>query len=237
MNYVDTIDDLVPVRQALISVYDKRGLDLLVPGLLRVNPALSILSTGGSFAALAALLGAQPGGAGAKAAGCLRQVSDYTGQPEMQGGLVKTLDFKIYLGLLSETYNPEHAADLSRTGATPIDLVVVNLYPFADTIARPGVTPEQARANIDIGGPCLVRAAAKNFLRVAAVVDPADYPPLLAELESAGGALGLATRFRLAQKAFAATADYDRAIAGYLDGRSPGEVAAAYARIRGRGNV
>jgi phosphoribosylaminoimidazolecarboxamide formyltransferase/IMP cyclohydrolase len=244
MNYVDTIDDLVPVRQALISVYNKRGLDLLVPGLLRVNPALSILSSGGSFAAVAALLGAQPGGAkpggagaGAKAAGCLRQVSDYTGQPEMQGGLVKTLDFKIYLGLLSETYNAAHAADLSRTGATPIDLVVVNLYPFADTIARPGVTPEQARANIDIGGPCLVRAAAKNFLRVAAVVDPADYPSLLTELESAGGALGLATRFRLAQKAFAATADYDRAIAGYLDGRSPGEVAAAYARIRGGGNA
>jgi phosphoribosylaminoimidazolecarboxamide formyltransferase/IMP cyclohydrolase len=246
MNFVDTIDERVPVRRALISVFNKRGLDLLVPGLLRINPSLSILSTGGSYVAVAAILGAaaaraqpgaaQPGAAGA-GAGSLRQVSDYTGQPEMQGGLVKTLDFKIYLGLLSETYNPEHSADLERTGAEPIDLVVVNLYPFKETIAHAGVTPEQARANIDVGGPCMLRAAAKNFLRVAAVVDPADYQAILAELEAGGGALSLATRFRLAQKAFAATAEYDRAIASYMGGLQAGQVAACYPNLRPGGKA
>ncbi len=230
MNFVDTIDERVPVRRALISVFNKRGLDLLVPGLLRVNPALRILSTGGSFVALNAILGSG-------AARSLKQVSDYTGQPEMQGGLVKTLDFKIYLALLSETYNPAHAADLARVGAEPIDLVVVNLYPFRETIAHQGVTPEQARANIDVGGPCMLRAAAKNFLRVAAVVDPADYPALLAELESGGGALSLATRFRLAQKAFAATAEYDRAIAEYLAGVQAARVAACYPNLKAGGAV
>ena len=225
MNFVDTIDERVRVQQALISVHDKTGLDLLVPGLLRVNPGLRILSTGGSYAAIAAVLGSQAGGS-------LWQVSDYTGQPETQGGLVKTLDFKIYLGLLTETYNEAHAADLARTGAAPIDLVVVNLYPFARTIARQGVTPEQARANIDIGGPCMLRAAAKNFLRVAAVVDPADYPALLAELDAGQGSLGLETRFRLAQKAFAATAEYDRAIAGYLASCSAVQVTACYPNLR-----
>jgi phosphoribosylaminoimidazolecarboxamide formyltransferase/IMP cyclohydrolase len=225
MNFVQTIDDRVPVRRALISVFNKRGLDLLVPGLLRVSPGLSILSTGGSYVAISAILGA-------KGADRLKQVSDYTGQPEMQGGLVKTLDFKIYLGLLSETYNPAHADDLRRTGAQAIDLVVVNLYPFRETIARPGVTAEQARANIDVGGPCLLRAAAKNFLRVAAVVDPADYPAVLAELEANDGALGLATRFRLAQKSFAATAEYDRAIAGYLGGLEASQVAACYPDLK-----
>ena len=228
MNFVQTIDDRVPVRRALISVFNKRGLDLLVPGLLRANPALSILSTGGSFVALNAILGS-------RAVRALRQVSDYTGQPEMQGGLVKTLDFKIYLALLSETYNPAHSADLARTGAEPIDLVVVNLYPFQETISHPQVTPERARANIDVGGPCMLRAAAKNFLRVAAVVDPADYPAILAELESGGGALSLATRFRLAQKAFAATAEYDRAIAEYLGGLEAARVAACYPNLKAGG--
>jgi phosphoribosylaminoimidazolecarboxamide formyltransferase/IMP cyclohydrolase len=230
---VDTIDDAVTLRHALISVYDKRGLDRLVPALVRINPQLRLLSTGGSFTAIKDILGPQ-------AARNLIQVSDYTGQPEMQGGLVKTLDFKIYLGLLSETYNPAHAADLARTGAVPVDLVVVNLYPFAETVARLEAGPnspsspngpEQARANIDIGGPCLLRAAAKNFLRVAAVVDPADYGPLVEELESGGGRIGLATRYRLAQKAFAYTAGYDRVIADYLCGCSYARVAASYPRI------
>jgi phosphoribosylaminoimidazolecarboxamide formyltransferase/IMP cyclohydrolase len=230
VNFVETIDDAVPLRHALISVYDKRGLDRLVPALVRINPKLRLFSTGGSYSVIRELLGRE-------AARNLTQVSDYTGQPEMQGGLVKTLDFKIYLGLLAETYNTSHAADLSRTGAVPIDLVVVNLYPFAETVARLEAGPnspngpEQARANIDIGGPCLARAAAKNFLRVAAVVDPADYGPLVAELENGGGRIGLATRFRLAQKAFAYTAGYDRAVAEYLGGCSYDRVAASYPRI------
>ncbi|MGB5985553.1 MAG: hypothetical protein WBG37_09635 [Desulfobacterales bacterium] len=209
INVVARIDEAVELKHVLISVSDKSGLEQLVPGLLAVNPDLRIYSTGGTFARLATILGDA-------AAERLVQVSDYTGQPETQGGLVKTLDFKIYLGLLTETYNEAHQADLARTQSVALDMVVVNLYPFKATIAQPGVTPEQARGNIDIGGPCMIRAAAKNFIRVAPVTDPADYGPLLETLQANQGKLPLEFRFRLARKAFAHTADYDRAIADYL---------------------
>jgi len=145
INTVSKIDGLIPIKNLLISVSDKNGLDDFVAGLISINPDIHILSTGGTFSAIQKVLGN-------KADSRLTQVADYTGQPETQGGLVKTLDFKIYLGLLTETYNPEHAKDMARTNAIYIDMVVVNLYPFARTIARPGVIPEQARGNIDIGG-------------------------------------------------------------------------------------
>ncbi len=221
INVVERIDDRVPVRRMLVSVSDKTGLDPFVPELVRRVPELRIFSTGGTYAHLEKMLGKD-------ADRHLTQVSDYTGQPETQGGLVKTLDFKIYLGLLTETYNEAHQADLARTGAVPIDLVVVNLYPFRETIARPGVTLEQARGNIDIGGPCMIRAAAKNFIRVACVVDPADYPSILAALIANRGTLSLSRRFRLAQKAFAHTAGYDRAIADHLGGVAAAEVGKCY---------
>jgi phosphoribosylaminoimidazolecarboxamide formyltransferase/IMP cyclohydrolase len=226
MNIVERIDDGVTVRNILVSVSDKRGLEGFIPALARLRPEMRILSTGGTFAHLEGILGAE------KAR--LVQVADYTGQPETQGGLVKTLDFKIYLGLLTETYNDAHRADLVRTGSLPIDMVVVNLYPFRETVARAGTTVEQARANIDIGGPCMIRAAAKNFIRVAAVTDPDDYPALLAALEAQGGRTTLALRFRLAQKAFAHTAEYDRAIAAYLGGLDPQRAAGGY-RFADRG--
>jgi phosphoribosylaminoimidazolecarboxamide formyltransferase / IMP cyclohydrolase len=210
-NVVETIDDQVKINTLLVSVSDKTGLETLIPGMIAVNPDLVVLSTGGTFGRLKEILGP---GAGRH----LQQVSDYTGQPETQGGLVKTLDFKIYLGLLTETYNDAHQADLARTGARPIDMVVVNLYPFARTIARTGVTLENARGNIDIGGPAMIRAAAKNFIRVASVTNPADYPDLLGKLKAGQGYLTLADRFDLAARAFEHTADYDRAIAGYLAG-------------------
>jgi phosphoribosylaminoimidazolecarboxamide formyltransferase/IMP cyclohydrolase len=221
INVVERIDDRVRIRNILVSVSDKSGLEVLVPELLRLNPDLRMFSTGGTFTHLAKILGQHAGRN-------LTQVSDYTGQPETQGGLVKTLDFKIYLGLLTETDNEAHRADLQRTGSVPIDLVAVNLYPFRETIARAGVTLEQARGNIDIGGPCMIRAAAKNFIRVAAVVDPADYPLIIAELKAGCGALPLDLRFRLAQKAFAHTADYDRAIADYIGGVAAGEIGKLY---------
>jgi phosphoribosylaminoimidazolecarboxamide formyltransferase / IMP cyclohydrolase len=221
INVVERIDDTVKIRHVLVSVSDKSGLDTFIPDLLRLSPNLRVFSTGGTFAHLGKIIGAEAGRH-------LVQVADYTGQPETQGGLVKTLDFKIYLGLLTETYNDSHRADLQRTGSVPIDMVVVNLYPFRETIARPGVTAEQARGNIDIGGPCMIRAAAKNFIRVAAVVDPADYPMILAELGSHGGAAPLSLRFRLAQKAFAHTAGYDQAIADYLSGVAAAEVRKCY---------
>ncbi|RPJ09792.1 MAG: hypothetical protein EHM28_00490 [Spirochaetaceae bacterium] len=221
LNIVQKIDDLVNVKNVLISVFDKEGLSDFVPGLLAAVPDIMFYSTGGTFNFLKELLGE-------KAGKHLKAVSDYTGQPEMQGGLVKTLDFKIYLGLLSETYNEAHQADLARTKAVAIDMVVVNLYPFNQVIKKQGITPEEARTNIDIGGPCMIRASAKNHLRVASVTDRADYPLILAELKKTQGALGLAMRFTLAKKAFRHTADYDSAIADFLCSHTDKEVVAAY---------
>jgi phosphoribosylaminoimidazolecarboxamide formyltransferase/IMP cyclohydrolase len=212
LNLVREIDGRVAVRHVLMSVSDKSGLDGFVPGLVAACPGVKLYSTGGTYTAVRDLLGPE------LARKHLVAVSDYTGQPEMQGGLVKTLDFKIYLGLLSETYNDAHQKDLARTGAVALDMVVVNLYPFQKTVAREGVTPEEARTNIDIGGPCMVRASAKNYLRVTSVTDPADYGALLEELRANGGALGFGTRLALMKKAFAHTAQYDAAIAAYFAG-------------------
>ena len=223
LNIVTKIDGRVRVRNVLMSVSDKTGLETFVPALVKACPGVKIYSTGGTYKKVKEILGAA-------AEGTLVAVSDYTGQPEMQGGLVKTLDFKIYLGLLSETYNDAHQADLKRLSALPIDMVVVNLYPFRETVAKAGVTPEMARTNIDIGGPCMVRASAKNYLRVASVTDPLDYAAIAQELESRDGTVGLDTRFRLMKKAFAHTAEYDTAIAGFFASRTWEEVAATYNR-------
>jgi phosphoribosylaminoimidazolecarboxamide formyltransferase/IMP cyclohydrolase len=221
LNIVEKIDGSVHINNVLMSVSDKNGLDLLVPGLIEANPDVKIYSTGGTYAAVEKILGAD-------AQKHLISVSDYTGQPEMQGGLVKTLDFKIYLGLLSETYNGAHQQDLQRVNGVPIDMVVVNLYPFRETVAKDDVTPEMARTNIDIGGPCMVRACAKNYLRVASLTDPADYPDIVEELKSCDGMLSLAARLKLMKKAFEHTAQYDRAIADYFVKQTLGDVAACY---------
>lgn len=209
VNIVEKVDQRVPVRNALISVSDKQRLDGLVEELVRLLPDLKIFSTGGTFSRIREILGTTAGKH-------LAQVSDYTGQPETQGGLVKTLDFKIYLGLLTETHNPAHQEDLKRTAAVPMDLVVVNLYPFRKTIENPDATLEAARANIDIGGPCMIRASAKNFHRVAVLVDPGDYSEFIASVKKNEGCTLLADRFRLAAKAFEHTAEYDKHIAAYL---------------------
>ena len=223
LNIVTEIDNRVAVRNVLMSVSDKTGLEAFVPALVKACPGVRIYSTGGTYKKVAEILGDA-------AKDTLVAVSDYTGQPEMQGGLVKTLDFKIYLGLLSETYNDAHQADLQRLSAKPIDMVVVNLYPFRETVARADVTPEMARTNIDIGGPCMVRASAKNYLRVASVTDPLDYASIAQELESRDGTLGLDTRFKLMKKAFAHTAEYDTAIAKFFTTRTWEEVNATYSQ-------
>ncbi len=209
INVVDQVDGKVKIKRVLMSVSDKSGLETFVPQLLEASPGVKIYSTGGTYAKISEILGN-------KAMDTLIAVSDYTGQPETQGGLVKTLDFKIYLGLLTETYNDSHQADKDRTDAVDLDMVVVNLYPFSDTVAKKGVTPEQARGQIDIGGPCMIRASAKNFLRVASVVDPDDYSMIIDELKANGGSTAIRTRYRLARKAFKHTASYDRAIADYF---------------------
>ena len=221
LNIVTETDARIKIRNVLMSVSDKTGLDEFVPALVKACPGVRIYSTGGTYAKIKELLGDE-------ADKTLVAVSDYTGQPEMQGGLVKTLDFKIYLGLLSETYNEAHQSDLKRLEANPIDMVVVNLYPFRETVAKDGVTPEMARTNIDIGGPCMIRASAKNYLRVASVTDPLDYGNIVNELADHEGTLGFDTRFKLMKKAFAHTAEYDSAIANFFTSRAWEEVDSTY---------
>jgi len=189
----------VPVRRALLSVSDKTGVVDLAQALLQLG--IELLSTGGT----AALLAAQglP----------VREVAEQTGFPEIMGGRVKTLHPRIHGGLLGRRGIDE--AVMAEHGIAPIDLLVVNLYPFASTIARAGCTYDEAIENIDVGGPAMLRGAAKNHDAVTVLVDPADYAPLLAELQAAGGS-SFATRQRLAAKAFAHTAGYDARVAAYL---------------------
>jgi len=139
----------------------------------------------------------------------------------------------IYLGLLTERYNDSHQQDLKRTDAVAIDMVVVNLYPFKETISRQGVTVEEARGNIDIGGPCMIRASAKNFIRVASVVNPLDYEKIISEMNGNDGKVSLSLRYELAQRAFEHTAEYDRHIADFLAGKSINNVQACYQIMEG----
>ncbi|MEO8456145.1 MAG: bifunctional phosphoribosylaminoimidazolecarboxamide formyltransferase/IMP cyclohydrolase, partial [Sphingomicrobium sp.] len=193
--------DLVPVRRALISLSDKCELDELAAGLARHN--VEIVSTGGTAAKLREL-GAQ-----------VRDISDLTGFPEMMGGRVKTLHPKVHGGLLGVRDNPEHAAAMVEYGIAPIDLVVVNLYPFVKTVMS-GADRDTIIENIDIGGPSMVRSAAKNHAHVAIVTDPADYAALLAELDTHEGSTTFELRKKLAAKAFALTAEYDSLISQWF---------------------
>ena len=221
INTVAKVRNEVFINNVLVSTADKTSLDLFVPAIMRVNPDVRFYSTGGTYAHLKNILGEN-------GALNLIKISDYTGQPEMQGGLVKTLDFKIYLGLLSESYNQAHSDDLKRTMAVEFDMVVGNLYPFKDTIADAASTLENARGNIDIGGPCMLRAGAKNFHRVAVVCDPSDYEDIADDLAENGGKLTLKKRFALAQKAFSHTAEYDELIQKYLLSVDPDTILDTY---------
>jgi phosphoribosylaminoimidazolecarboxamide formyltransferase/IMP cyclohydrolase len=194
-----------PVSRALLSVSDKTGLVEFAQGLAALGVAL--LSTGGTAKVLR--------GAGLD----VTEIDAYTGFPEMLDGRVKTLHPKVHAGILARRDSAEHVATIAAHGIPPIDLVVVNLYPFRETVAKTTCTLDEAIENIDIGGPTLVRAAAKNYTGVGVVVDPADYAALLAELRGGACSLSPATRFRLAQKAFSHTAAYDGAISNYLTAR------------------
>lgn len=202
--------DLRPVRRALLSVSDKTGLVDLARGLAEWRAEL--ISTGGTRKALA------------EAGLPVRDVSDVTGFPEILDGRVKTLHPRVHAGILAVRDNPQHQATLTEHGVAPIDLVVCNLYPFEQTVARPGSSHEDVVENIDIGGPSMVRSAAKNYHDVAVVTDPGQYAGVLEELRAHRGALTLATRERLAAAAFARTAAYDRAIAAYFAGRAGREL-------------
>ncbi len=209
LNIVSEIDNNVRIKNVIVSVSDKTNLDFFIKKLIKINPDIKIYSTGGTYKYLLEIKGI-------KEDKNLISISDYTKQPEMQGGLVKTLDFRIYMGILSETYNTNHKKDIERTSSIEFDMVVVNLYPFGSVIKKEGLTPEEARANIDIGGPCMLRASAKNFHRVASVCDPLQYDIIVKEMEENNGQLSLPTRFRLACSTFDHTASYDTTIAGYL---------------------
>src|SRR5580693_2677675 len=189
-----------PVRRALLSVSDKTGLIELAQALARRN--IEILSTGGT-----AQLLTQNGVP-------VREVGDYTGFPEIMDGRVKTLHPKIHGGLLGRRGVDD--AVMKQQGIAPIDLLVVNLYPFAETVARAGCSYAEAIENIDIGGPAMLRAAAKNHEAVLVVVDPHDYDTLLKELDTHQGGSDFATRARFAAKAFAHTARYDTMVAAWL---------------------
>src|SRR3954464_12671444 len=193
------------IRRALLSVSDKTGIVDLAKALL--THGVDILSTGGT-AQLLKLNGV-----------VVTEVQDYTGFPEMMEGRVKTLHPKVHGGILARRDQPAHVKAMEEHGIPPIDLVVVNLYPFARTVARPGVSMEDAIENIDIGGPAMVRAAAKNHAFVAIVTDPGDYPGILEKLTSSRGALDLEERYRLAVKAFSHTAEYDGMISNWLTAR------------------
>ena len=188
---------------ALLSVSDKQGLVPLAEGLLRHGYRL--LSSGGTATSLA------------QAGLSVTRVADHTGAPEILGGRVKTLHPRIHGGILARREDPAHRADLEAQGIDPIDVVVVNLYPFVRTVADPSVSWETAIETIDIGGPAMVRAAAKNHSDVAVLTDPAQYGPFLEAL--ARGNLDLDLRRRLALAAFQHTAAYDAAIAGWLGER------------------
>jgi phosphoribosylaminoimidazolecarboxamide formyltransferase/IMP cyclohydrolase len=190
------------VRRALLSVSDKTGLVDLARGLSRLG--VELVSTGGTARALV------------DAGLAVREVAELTGVPEMLDGRVKTLHPAIHGGILARREDPEHARQLARHGIEPIDLVAVNLYPFERTAARPDASFEDVVEQIDVGGPAMIRAAAKNHAGVAVLVDPAQYGPVLEELGRTGGELSAETRRRLAQEAFRRTAQYDAAIAAWL---------------------
>jgi phosphoribosylaminoimidazolecarboxamide formyltransferase / IMP cyclohydrolase len=190
------------IERAIISLSDRSGI-LDFAGELQ-DLGVEILSTGGTAKALREN--------GIK----VLDISEYTGFPEMMDGRVKTLHPKVHGGLLALRDNPEHVRQMKEQGIKKIDMVVVNLYPFETTIARPSCTLAEAIENIDIGGPSMLRAAAKNYPYVTVIVDPADYSGVLEEMKSNDSAVSRETNFRLAQKVFRLTSRYDKAISDYL---------------------
>jgi len=200
---------MAKVKLALVSVSDKAGLVEFVRGLHAMG--VEMISTGGTKKVIA------------EAGIPVRDISDYTGFPEMMNGRVKTLHPKVHGGLLALRDNPEHMAVAAEHGIRMIDMVVVNLYPFEATVAKPDVTLEDAIENIDIGGPSMVRSAAKNYRSVAIVTNPARYPQILQEMRENDGAVSDRTRAELAVEAYTLTSGYDTAISSWLREHMLGE--------------
>ena len=206
-NSRDPESDLKPIRRALLSVTDKSGLLDFARAL--AAHGVDLISTGGTARALR------------EAGLSVRDIADLTGFPEMLDGRVKTLHPRVHAGILHIRADAAHHASIAEHAIEPIDMVVVNLYAFEQTAAKPGVTPAELIENIDIGGPSMLRSAAKNFEDVAVVSSPTTYPALIAELVANSGQLTRATRWTLAKQAFALTAAYDSAIATTLESIQP----------------
>ncbi len=196
-----------PIKRALLSVTDKSGLADF--GKFLAEHGVEILSTGGTAKML------REGGVK------VTEVSDFTGFPEMLDGRVKTLHPRVHAGILARRDLPSHLEQMEKAGLQFIDLVVVNLYQFEKAVAKPGCSLEDAIENIDIGGPTMLRAAAKNYTGVTVVVDPADYAHVMHEMKMNKGATNLATRFALAKKVFKLTHEYDGAIYHWLVDKAP----------------
>ncbi len=190
------------IKRAIISVSNKKGVAEFAKELNSMG--IEILSTGGTAKTL-------------RDAGVpVKDVSEHTGSPEMLDGRVKTLHPKIHGGLLSRRENPKDMEEIKKQGIETIDMVVVNLYPFEETISKPGVSFADAIENIDIGGPAMLRSASKNFQDVAVIVDPSDYEKIVSEMKNLNGDLTYKTRLGLAKKVFKYTSRYDTIIAEYL---------------------
>jgi len=215
IEFVKKAEDWRKINNVIVSVSDKTGLKEFVSELLKINPDITFFSTGGTFKVVKEI---------AKNA---IEIADYTKFPEMPGGLVKSLHPKIHAGILGETYNEGHKEYMEKHGIQYMDMVVVNLYPFKQVIEEKG-TPEMARSNIDIGGPTMTDAAAKNFLRVAVVVEPNDYDEIIKMLKANDGKLSLGMRHKLAQRAFSHLADYLAAIKKYFEKTSADDFKKCY---------
>ncbi len=193
------------IKKVLISLSDKTGSVDFAKNLSEFG--VQFLSTGGTAKIL------RDSGLN------VMDVSEYTGFPEMLDGRVKTLHPKVHGGLLGLRANPEHVETMKKHGIEPIDMVVVNLYPFKETISKPGCTFEDAIENIDIGGPTMLRSAAKNFQSVTVVIDPADYKTVLDDMRKSNGEVSLKTNLKLAYKVFKTTSEYDKMISDYLNNK------------------
>lgn len=205
------VNDLIPVKNVLISVSDKKGLEKLVPELIGINPDVIFISTGGTYGKIKDILEDSY-------ENNLIDVDEYTGFPEMEGGLVKTLHPKIHAGILGERNNQEHQRYLREelNEGVFIDMVVVNLYPFSQIALKESTTFEQARGNIDIGGQTMIRAAAKNFPNCAVSCVPSQYEKIMEVIKSTGGSTTFDLRLQLAREAFGTTAGYENSIVEYL---------------------
>ncbi|HLC72525.1 MAG TPA: hypothetical protein VJH37_03000 [Candidatus Nanoarchaeia archaeon] len=204
------VKDIVVPQHVLVSVFGKQGLDTLVAGVLACNPDAMFYSTGGTGKRIGEILGDRAGTN-------YTSVEQFTKAPEMEGGLVKTLHPKLHAGLLAERNNPHHTQYLLAMQGVYFDMMVGNLYPFGEVVAKPDCTGEQARINIDIGGPAMLMAAAKNWHSVAVVSSPDQYQKVARFLHSYEG-IPLELRFRLAQQALTLVGNYRAAIANHFEG-------------------